>query len=85
MPTIPNRGYGRIPYGRGLYGRAMTVEGDADATVTPLDLDLEAQQLGGSAGVSAAIVPAEVVVTGADVRGLVPAGTLTFRTKVEHG
>ena len=24
---IEGRGYGRIPYGRGLYGRAMTIEG----------------------------------------------------------
>lgn len=65
MPTIvTNRGFGRIPFGRGLFGRAMTVAGDADATVTPLDLDLEAQALGGASGVSAVVEAAELVVAG---------------------
>lgn len=64
MTTAPGRGYGRIPYGRGLYGRAMTIEGDADATVTPLDLDLDAQDAAGTAGVSAEVEAAELVVAG---------------------
>ena len=69
---VPNRGYGRIPYGRGLYGRAMTIEGDNDAEIVPLDLDLEAQQLGGSSGVSAEIVVAELEVEAGEALGLVP-------------
>jgi len=79
------RGYGMIPYGYGLYGYGLTLTGENDGEIAPLTVNATPQPLAGSAGVSAAIVPAEVVVTGADVRGLVPAGTLTFRTKVEHG
>ena len=69
MAIAPGRGYGRIPYGRGLYGRAMTVEGDNDAEILPLDLDLEPQQLGGSSGVSAEIVAAELEVDGQTAKG----------------
>ena len=59
-----DRGYGSIPYGSGLYGYGMTVEGDNDAEIVPLEIDLEAQQLGGSSGVSAEIVVAELEVDG---------------------
>jgi len=93
-------GYGLYGYGLTLTGEndgeiaPLTVNatpqplaGSAgvSAAIVPLTVNATPQPLAGSAGVSAAIVPAEVVVTGADVRGLVPAGTLTFRTKVEHG
>ena len=61
---VPNRGFGYVPFGYGLFGLAMTIEGDNEAEVTPLDLDLEAQQLGGTSGVSAEIVVAELAVDG---------------------
>ena len=72
MTTAPGRGYGRIPYGRGLYGRAMTIAGDADAEIVPADLDLQAQELGGSSGVSAVIEVAEVDIETGEALGLVP-------------
>ena len=56
MAIAPGRGYGRIPYGRGLYGRAMTVEGDNEAEIVPLDLDTDLPAGEGSSGVSAEVV-----------------------------
>lgn len=64
MPTAPNRGFGRIPFGRGLFGRAMTVDGDNDAEIVPLDLDTDLPAGEGSSGVSAEVVAADLVVAG---------------------
>lgn len=50
MPIGLIHGYGMIPYGGGLYGRAMTVAGDADAEVPPITLPLTAQSLTGTSG-----------------------------------
>ncbi len=91
MTTVPNRGYGRIPYGRGLYGRTMTITGDADATVTPLDLALEPQQLGGTSGVSAVVEVVDLEVVGGVVAAIalppidVLAGGKPVRAEMEAG
>ncbi len=72
MTTDPTRGYGAIPYGHGGYGYGLTFEGENEAEIEPADLDLSAQPLAGSSGVSAAIVPDEIEVEGQDALGIVP-------------
>lgn len=85
------RGYGAIPYGHGLYGYGMTEAGDADATVTPLDLDLTAQSLTGTSGASAEVEAAELVVAGGVVAAIalppidVLAGGKPVRAEMEAG
>lgn len=62
-------GFGMIPYGHGLYGYGMTVEGDADASIVAADLDLNRQALGGSAGATAIIQPLDIDMSDGTAKG----------------
>jgi len=72
MTTAPGRGYGRIPYGRGRYGRAMTIAGDNDAEGDLLTLDGGSIEGAASSGVSAEGERLTLESEGGEGIGLVP-------------